>query len=251
MSKIDHLSDASGILVKKVANAVALVILTFFPVVQDAYSDAHVIYSSLFDRRTTRNSIFNVESEHISIFLSVLWIRNYLKKRWNVSFQRTRKIIDQCTELALDPYSMKFEIAARYRTLFSTEDERISAIKSLSNDLLEEYHKNHAESEILLESDNSICSTNSSEILLESDNLSPILSSGVINQLVTPDSPPRTPLKLKGRKLFTSSKLKLLVKSLRITIQRYKATILDLQNQLSSKKADYEKTDELENRSVK
>jgi hypothetical protein len=140
MFKIDHLSDSSGLLAKKITNAVALVILTFFPVVEEAYSDANAIYTSLLDRRTTRNSIFNVESEHISIFLSVSWIRNYMKKRWNVSFQRTRKIKDQCTELDLNPYSMKFEIAACHRTSFPTEEERISAIKSLSDNLLVQNH---------------------------------------------------------------------------------------------------------------
>jgi hypothetical protein len=71
MTKIDHLSDALGLLTKKVAHAVALIILTFFPVVKKAYSTSQAMYSSLFDRRTSRNSIFNVESEHISIVLSV------------------------------------------------------------------------------------------------------------------------------------------------------------------------------------
>jgi hypothetical protein len=140
MSKIDHLSDASGLLAKKVANAVAVVILTFFPVVEGDYSDAHAIHSSLLDRRTTRNSIFNVEIEHVSILLSVSWIRNYMKKRWSISFQRTVMIKDQCTEFALNPYKIKFEIAACSRTSFSTEDERISAIKSLSGNLLVQNH---------------------------------------------------------------------------------------------------------------
>ena len=92
MTKVDHLFDTSGLLAKKVADAVAVVILTFYPVVDEDYSPAHAIASSLLYRRASWNSIFDVKSEHINLFLSVSWIRTYLKSRWNVSFHRTVKL---------------------------------------------------------------------------------------------------------------------------------------------------------------
>ena len=39
------------------------------------------------------------------------------------------------------PCSAKFELAALYRISLSTEEETVFAIKSLSNDLLVEYHQ--------------------------------------------------------------------------------------------------------------
>ena len=52
------------------------------------------------------------------------------------------------------PYSIKFELAALHRISFSTEEETVFAIKSLSNDLLVEYDQYHLESGILNKSDN-------------------------------------------------------------------------------------------------
>ena len=72
MIKIDHLLDASGLLAKKVAHAVAVVILTYHPLVDDDYSTPHLICSSLRVYRASGNSIFNVESEHIKLFYPFL-----------------------------------------------------------------------------------------------------------------------------------------------------------------------------------
>ena len=52
------------------------------------------------------------------------------------------------------PCSAKFELAALYRISLSTEEETVFAIKSLSNDLLVEYHQYHLESGILNKTDN-------------------------------------------------------------------------------------------------
>ena len=41
MTKDDHLSDATGLLAEKVANAVALVMLTFTPEIENDYSTAN------------------------------------------------------------------------------------------------------------------------------------------------------------------------------------------------------------------
>ena len=41
MTKDDHLSDATGLLAEKVANAVALVMLTFTPEIENDYSNAN------------------------------------------------------------------------------------------------------------------------------------------------------------------------------------------------------------------
>ena len=41
MTKNDHLSDATGLLAEKVANAVALVMLTFTPEIENDYSNAN------------------------------------------------------------------------------------------------------------------------------------------------------------------------------------------------------------------
>lgn len=124
MTKVDHLF-ASGLLTKKVANAVAVVILTSCPVVDDDCSPAHVIAPSLLDRRAFRNSIFDVSSEHINLFLSVSWIRTYLKNRWNVSFQRTVKLKDKAEDMTINLYSLKFEFSACHRASFETEKEAI------------------------------------------------------------------------------------------------------------------------------
>ena len=85
MSKIDHLFDASGLLAKKVAYAAALVILTYYSDVDNDYSTAHAISSSLLDCRASQNSTFGIESRQINLFLSVSWIRKYLTKKSNIS----------------------------------------------------------------------------------------------------------------------------------------------------------------------
>ena len=142
--KIDYLFDASGLLAKKVAYAAALVILTYYPDVGNDYSAAHAISSSLLDCKASRNSIFGVESRHINLFLSVSWIRKYLTKKWNVSFQRTVKMNEKSIDSISMQYSIKLELAALHRISFTTEEVTVFAIKSLSNDLLVEYHQYHS-----------------------------------------------------------------------------------------------------------
>ena len=168
---------ASGLLTKKVANAVAVVILTFYPVVDDEYSPAHVIASSLLNRRASRNSIFDVSSEHINLFLSVSWIRTYLLK--------------DKADMMINPCSLKFEFSACRRASFETEKEAILAIKSLSHDLLLEYQSNHLKCEV---SDTSY-SLASESVRIQHE--PPRLSATIIIQVITPDTPEKT-FKIKG-----------------------------------------------------
>ena len=111
MTKKDHLSDATGLLAEKVANAVALVMLTFTPEIENDYSTANDVYDSLINQRKSRHYIYNVQRKHVIMFLSVSWIRSYLRKKWNCSFQRTVKISDKLEEYCSNPYSIKFEVA--------------------------------------------------------------------------------------------------------------------------------------------
>ena len=208
MTKVDNLFDASGLLAKKVADVGAVVILTFYLVVDEDYSPAHAIASSWLDHRASRNSIFDAKSDHINLFLSVSWIRTYLKSRWIVSFQRTVKLKNKATDVMINPYSIKFDIYACHRVSFGTEKEVILAIKSLSHDLLLEYQSNHRKCEI---SDTSY-SLVSKPVSVQHESLR--LSSKIINQVI-PDIPEKT-FKIKGgRKLFSSTKLKRLLISLR------------------------------------
>ena len=140
MTKNDHLSDATGLLAEKVASAVALVMLTFTPEIEKDYSTANDVYDSSINQRKSRHYIYNVQREHVIMFLSVSWIRTYLRKKWNCSFQRTVKKSDKLEEYCPNPYSFKFEVAACDRPSFANEAEKISAIKLLSNDLVALYH---------------------------------------------------------------------------------------------------------------
>ena len=96
----------------EVANVVALVMLTFTTEIENDYSSANDIYASLVDQRTSRHHIYNVQREHVIMFLSVSWIRTFLRKKWNCSFQRTVKKSDKLEEYCSNPYSFKFEVAA-------------------------------------------------------------------------------------------------------------------------------------------
>ena len=88
-----------------------VVILTYYPVVEDDYSADHVICAALVDREWKKKSFLNVENDHIFLFLSVGWIRTYLKKHSSVSFQRTVKGVDRLEEHSIFPYSIKYELA--------------------------------------------------------------------------------------------------------------------------------------------
>ena len=81
MTKIDHLSDGSGMLARKVAHAAALVMLTYYPVVEDDYSPANMVCSSLLDRRAHRNSIYNAEIEYILTFFISIMDEELLKEK--------------------------------------------------------------------------------------------------------------------------------------------------------------------------
>ena len=81
MTKNDHLSDATGLLAEKVASAVALVMLTFTPEIEKDYSTANDVYDSSINQRKSRHYIYNVQREHVIMFLSVSWIRTYLRKK--------------------------------------------------------------------------------------------------------------------------------------------------------------------------
>ena len=181
MSKIDH--DALGLFAKKVAYAAALVILMYYPDVDNDYSTAHAISSSLLDCRANQNSIFGIESRHINLFLSVSYIRKYLTKKWNVSFRRNVKLHEKSIDSISMPCSTKFESAALHRISLSTEEETVFDIKSLSNDLLVEYHQHHLESGIHNKTDNlkhpwiplSLKSKLLSELQIKSVSVSPIV----------------------------------------------------------------------------
>ena len=241
MTKIDHLWDGSGILAKKVAHAAALVMLTYYPVVEDDYSPAHMVCSSLVDRRAHRSSIHNVEMEHINIFLSVSWMRNYLKRRFHVSFQRTVKLEDRPNNLSLNPYSIKFELATCHRQSFTCEEQMTSSIRSLSDELLSEYKNNHYESKTLDIKDDRVSTT-----VTKYTNMSPCLSSEVIAPIVTPDIPQIKLFTKGGRKFLTTCKMKILIRNLRLTIKRNNQKNLELQNQKYLKEANNEQCSESE-----
>ena len=241
MTKIDHLWDGSGILAKKVAHAAALVMLTYYPVVEDDYSPAHMVCSSLVDRRAHRSSIHNVEMEHINIFLSVSWMWNYLKRRFHVSFQRTVKLEDRPNNLSLNPYSIKFELATCHRQSFTCEEQMTSSIRSLSDELLSEYKNNHYESKTLDIKDDRVSTT-----VTKYTNMSPCLSSEVIAPIVTPDIPQIKLFTKGGRKFLTTCKMKILIRNLRLTIKRNNQKNLELQNQKYLKEANNEQCSESE-----
>ena len=124
MTKNHHLSDASGLLAEKVGHAVALVMLTFTPEIENDYSTANDIYASLVNQRTSRHHIYNVQREHVIMFLSVSWIRTYLRKKWNCCFQKTVKKSEKLGEYCSNPYSFKFEVASCDRPSFANEAEK-------------------------------------------------------------------------------------------------------------------------------
>ena len=141
-----------------------------------------MVCSSLLDRRAHRSSIHNLEMEHINIFLSVSWMRNYLKRRFHVSFQRTVKLKDRPNNLSLNPSSFKFELAVCHRQSFTCEEQMTSSIRSLTDELLSEYNNNYYESKTLDIKDNRVSTT-----VTKSTDMSPCLSSEVIALIVTPD----------------------------------------------------------------
>ena len=109
----------------------------------------------------------------------------------------------------INPYSIKFEVFACHRASFETEKKAILAIKSLSHHLLVEYQSNHRKCEI---SDTSY-SLVSKSVSIQHESHS--LPTKIINQMITPDILKKT-FKIKGgRKLFSSTRLKRIVRSLR------------------------------------
>ena len=75
---------------QKVALAATVAILTYYPEIEDDLSAGRVICTALVDRISSDYSVLNVK-----IFLSIGWLRNILKKRCDVSFQRTVKGLDR------------------------------------------------------------------------------------------------------------------------------------------------------------
>ena len=103
-----------------------------------------------------------------------------------------------------------------------------SSIKSLTDELLSEYQKNHCESKTV-EIKESLVST----IVTTSTNLSPGLSSEVIAEVVAPIITPDIPqIKLftkGGRKFLSSCKMKMLIRNLRLTLKRNNKKFQELQ----------------------
>ena len=109
-------------------------------------------------------------------------MRNHLKRRFHVSFQRTVKLKDRPNNLSFNPYSIKFELAACHPQSFTCEEQMTSTIRSLTDELLSEYNNNHYESKTLDIKDNRVSTT-----VTKSTDMSPCLSSEVIALIVTPD----------------------------------------------------------------
>ena len=126
-----------------------VVILTYYPVVEDDYSADHVICAALVDREWKKKSFLNVENDHIFLFLSVGWIRTYLKKHCSVSFQRTVKGVDRLEVHSIFPYSIKYKLASCHREKFATEAKTAAAVRKLSGAILSEYRKKHIMSPVL------------------------------------------------------------------------------------------------------
>ena len=147
------------------------------------------------------------------MFLSISWIRTYLRKKWNCSFQRTVKKSDKLDKYCSNPYSLKFEVATCDRPSFANEPEKISAIKLLSINLLT-FYKN-----MQLKSENIVANK-----VAVSDTVRNLTSVSV------------EAIKVKcGRKVISSCKLKKDRKCLRRIIKRNKIKIYKLENQVSGK----------------
>ena len=127
---------------------------------------------------------------------------------------------DKLEEYCPNPYSFKFEVAACDRPSFANEAEKISAIKLLSNDLLTFYQNMHLKSEKLVPYKVPV-----SDAFRNSTSVS----------VITPNKAVEAIKMKSGRKVFSSSKLKKVVKCLRRTIQRNRIKIFNLENQVSSK----------------
>ena len=83
-----------------------------------------------------------------------------------------------------NPNSIKFKSVACHRQSFTCEEQMTSSIRSLTDELLSEYHNNHYESKTLEIKDNRVSTT-----VTKSTNMSPGLSSEVIAPIITPDIP--------------------------------------------------------------
>ena len=221
MTKIDYLWDPSGLLAKKVALAAAVVILTYYPVVEDDYSAGHVICAALVDKEWKKQSLLNVENDHIFLFLSVGWIRSYLKKHNSVSFQRTVKGVDRVEEHSIFPYSIKFELASCHREKFATEAKTAAAVRKLSGAILLEYKKKHVLSPVL---------DTASKIILNPDVVIPptavevIVEDVIVENMIVDGNVlgEKKQRKKVGRKRSTDAQMKLLIKSLKMSNQRHR-----------------------------
>ena len=126
-----------------------------------------------------------------------------MRKKWNCIFQRTVEKSDKLEKYSSNSYSFKFEVAACDRPSFANEAEKISAIKLLSNDLLTFYQNMHLKSEKLVPYKVPV-----SDAFRNSTSVS----------VITPNKAVEAIKMKSGRKVFSSNKLKKVIKCLRRTI---------------------------------